>query len=156
MHTVPQRFPLRAIVAAFLPVHPLRTRLPEFKRRSSAQFKQRRIIMVSDIHPRVLSASTLEGDKVTNAEGENLGEVKELMIDLESGRVAYAVLEFGGFLGLGDKLFAVPWEAFDGGTQVLPGRPQGTAEGRARLRQAQLAREPGSYVYRQYVFLLRL
>ena len=64
-----------------------------------------------ETHPRVLSASTLEGDKVRNMEGEKLGEVKELMIDLESGRVAYAVLKFGGFLGMGDKLFAVPWEA---------------------------------------------
>jgi sporulation protein YlmC with PRC-barrel domain len=67
--------------------------------------------MVSDINPRVLSATTLEGDKVTNPEGENLGEIKELMIDLDSGRVAYAVLSFGGFLGVGDKYFAVPWEA---------------------------------------------
>jgi sporulation protein YlmC with PRC-barrel domain len=62
-------------------------------------------------HPRVLSAETLSGDKVVNPEGENLGEVKDFMIDLDSGRIAYAVLKFGGFLGLGDKLFAVPWEA---------------------------------------------
>lgn len=62
-------------------------------------------------HPQVLSASTLSGDKVTNPEGENLGEIKELMIDLDSGRVAYAVLSFGGFLGMGDKFFAIPWEA---------------------------------------------
>jgi len=73
--------------------------------------------MVSDINPRVLSASTLEGDKVTNPEGENLGEIKELMIDLENGRVAYAVLQFGGFLGMGDKLFAVPWEALQLSTE---------------------------------------
>jgi sporulation protein YlmC with PRC-barrel domain len=57
----------------------------------------------------MLSASTLSGDKVTNANGEDLGKVEELMIDLESGRVAYAVLSFGaGFLQSG-KLFAIPW-----------------------------------------------
>jgi len=57
----------------------------------------------------ILSATTLAGDKVTNAKGEDLGKVEELMIDLESGRVAYAVLSFGaGFLKSG-KLFAVPW-----------------------------------------------
>ena len=61
--------------------------------------------------PRVLSASTLAGDPVSNAEGERLGKIEEFMIDLDSGRVAYAVLSFGGFLGVGDKLFAVPWSA---------------------------------------------
>lgn len=62
-------------------------------------------------HPRCLSASTLAGDSVKNRAGEDLGEIKELMIDIVDGRVAYAVLSFGGFLGLGDKLFAIPWSA---------------------------------------------
>ena len=60
---------------------------------------------------RVLSASTLAGDSVRNPAGEDLGKIDELMIDIPSGRVAYAVLSFGGFLGMGDKLFAVPWNA---------------------------------------------
>ena len=60
---------------------------------------------------RVLSASTLAGDSVRNAAGEDLGKIDEIMIDIPSGRVAYAVLSFGGFLGMGDKLFAVPWNA---------------------------------------------
>ena len=59
----------------------------------------------------VLAASTLEGDTVRNPEGEDLGKIDEIMIDISSGRVAYAVLSFGGFLGMGDKLFAVPWSA---------------------------------------------
>ena len=59
----------------------------------------------------VLSASSLMDDEVTNAAGEDLGTVTDLMIDLGTGRIAYAVLSFGGFLGLGDKLFAVPWQA---------------------------------------------
>ena len=61
--------------------------------------------------PRVLSASTLSGDGVRNAAGEDLGKIEDFMIDLENGRVAYAVLSFGGFLGMGNKLFAVPWQA---------------------------------------------
>jgi sporulation protein YlmC with PRC-barrel domain len=60
---------------------------------------------------RVLSASTLKGDAVRNSAGEDLGKVDELMIDVPTGRVAYAVLSFGGFLRMGNKLFAVPWSA---------------------------------------------
>ena len=60
---------------------------------------------------RLLSASAIEGMPVQNQAGEDLGEIHSLMIDLENGRIAYAVLSFGGFLGLGDKLFALPWEA---------------------------------------------
>ena len=62
--------------------------------------------------PQTLSSSSIAGTTVVNAQGENLGNIKELMIDTDSGRVAYAVLSFGGFLGLGDKYFAMPWEAF--------------------------------------------
>jgi len=61
--------------------------------------------------PRVLSSSTLSGDPVRNVQGEDLGKIEDFMIDLESGRIAYAVLSFGGVLGIGDKLFAVPWKA---------------------------------------------
>ncbi len=60
---------------------------------------------------RVLTASTLSGDNVVNSAGEDLGKVDEIMIDIPSGRVAYAVLSFGGFLGMGNKLFAVPWSS---------------------------------------------
>jgi len=58
---------------------------------------------------RVMSASTLSGDKVLNPVGEELGKINDIMIDVPTGKVAYAVLSFGGFLGLGDKLFAIPW-----------------------------------------------
>jgi len=60
---------------------------------------------------RVLAASTLTGDRVRNGAGEDLGKIEQIMIDIPSGRVAYAVLSFGGFMGIGDKLFAVPWSA---------------------------------------------
>jgi sporulation protein YlmC with PRC-barrel domain len=61
-------------------------------------------------NPLTISASAICGTPVQNLAGENLGKIEELMIDLASGRVAYAVLSFGGFLGLGDKLFAIPWD----------------------------------------------
>lgn len=65
--------------------------------------------MTTTTSPRVLSASTLASDKVVDPRGNALGDIKEIMIDVGSGRVAYAVLSFGGFLGLGDKLFSIPW-----------------------------------------------
>jgi sporulation protein YlmC with PRC-barrel domain len=69
-------------------------------------------IMADRNNPDFLSASTLKGDKVVNAAGDDLGKIEELMIDLRDGRLAFAVLSFGGFLGLGNKLFAIPWQAF--------------------------------------------
>lgn len=59
----------------------------------------------------ILSTSTMEGTDVKSPAGESLGDIKDLMIDLNSGRVAYAVVEFGGVLGMGSKLFAVPLQA---------------------------------------------
>lgn len=61
--------------------------------------------------PQALSASTLIGTEVFNSRGEKLGKIEELRIDLPRGCVAYVALSFGGFLGFGDKLFAVPWQA---------------------------------------------
>ena len=61
--------------------------------------------------PELMCASTLTGNDVYNHKGEDLGDVKEFMLDTRTGRVAYAVLSFGGFLGMGDKLFAVPFNA---------------------------------------------
>jgi sporulation protein YlmC with PRC-barrel domain len=65
----------------------------------------------SSLGSRVLSASSLSSDDVYNPKGEKLGSIKELMLDIESGKICYAVLSFGGFLSLGEKLFAVPWSA---------------------------------------------
>jgi sporulation protein YlmC with PRC-barrel domain len=61
--------------------------------------------------PGLMGADTLLGNDVYNASNEDLGDIKELMIEMGTGRIEYAVLSFGGFLGMGDKLFAVPWEA---------------------------------------------
>jgi hypothetical protein len=61
--------------------------------------------------PALMGADTLIGDSVVNGADENLGDIKEIMLDMQTGQVAYAVLSFGGFMGMGDKLFAVPWQA---------------------------------------------
>jgi len=59
----------------------------------------------------VLKASDLIGTKVLGTDGKNLGTIKDLVIDPQEGDVQYAVLDFGGFAGIGDKYFAVPFEA---------------------------------------------
>jgi sporulation protein YlmC with PRC-barrel domain len=61
--------------------------------------------------PELMSAQTLVGNEVYNQEGEALGDIKEIMLDMRNGKVGYAVLSFGSFLGMGEKLFAVPWDA---------------------------------------------
>jgi sporulation protein YlmC with PRC-barrel domain len=58
-----------------------------------------------------LKASDMIGTDVVSPEGDNLGEVKEVVMDPNTGRVAYAVVSFGGFLGMGEKLFAIPFRA---------------------------------------------
>lgn len=61
--------------------------------------------------PRLMTASTLDGNQVVNRQDEALGEIEEIMLDIEHGRIAYAVMGAGGFLGLGERLFALPWSA---------------------------------------------
>src|SRR4029077_1707861 len=61
--------------------------------------------------PFLMNASTLDGDKVVNPAGEDIGKIKAIMLDVAAGRIAYAVLSFGGLFGLGSKLFAIPWSA---------------------------------------------
>lgn len=59
----------------------------------------------------LMTASTLTGFNIVNMAGETLGDVEEIMLDVEHGTVAYAVMSSGGFLGIGEKLFAIPWRA---------------------------------------------
>ena len=60
----------------------------------------------------LIRGNTFIGADVQNPQGQNLGDIKDIVIDRVSGRMAYAVVSFGGFLGMGEKLFAVPWGAF--------------------------------------------
>jgi sporulation protein YlmC with PRC-barrel domain len=61
--------------------------------------------------PELMGAETLIGDHVHNLKNEHLGEIKEIMLDMRSGKIAYAVMSSGGVLSIGEKLFAVPWAA---------------------------------------------
>jgi hypothetical protein len=61
--------------------------------------------------PRLMGADTLIGNDVYNHQDEDIGDIKEIMLDVPNGNIRYAVLSFGSFLGMGEKLFAVPWNA---------------------------------------------
>lgn len=67
---------------------------------------------VSTFSSSPIKASSMIGTDVVNLKDEHIGDIKELVIDPQSGKVAYAVVSFGGFLTLGEKLFAVPFNAF--------------------------------------------
>lgn len=67
--------------------------------------------------PTLLSASTIEGDDVYNLRDEKLGTIQDIMLDMQGGKIRYAVLSSGGFLGMGDRLFAIPWSALKSDTE---------------------------------------
>ena len=60
-----------------------------------------------------VKASNIIGANVVNRLGDGLGDIKEVVIDPRTGRVAYAVVSFGGFLSMGEKLFAIPFSALE-------------------------------------------
>ncbi len=60
----------------------------------------------------IVKSGEINGTKVQNPANENLGEIAEVVIDKKSGKISYLVLDFGGFLGFGNKYFAVPWQLF--------------------------------------------
>jgi sporulation protein YlmC with PRC-barrel domain len=72
----------------------------------------------------VISSERVEGTTVYSEAGDKLGSVDDLMIDKRSGQVRYAVLEFGGFLGMGTDRYPLPWDALtydtDKGGYVVP------------------------------------
>ncbi len=78
----------------------------------------------SDTMSEVISSEKVEGTTVYNNAGEKLGSIDDLMIDKYSGQVRYAVLEFGGFLGMGSDRYPIPWKmlkyATDRGGYVVP------------------------------------
>jgi len=61
--------------------------------------------------PCVMSCANLAGDTVIDARGEDLGQLDHVMIDVATGRIAYGVLARGGVFGIGERLFAIPWDA---------------------------------------------
>lgn len=56
-----------------------------------------------------LTATSIIGDKVVNPQEESLGSIKDIMIDIKKGKIEYVVIELGGFLGIGEKFFAIPF-----------------------------------------------
>lgn len=68
-----------------------------------------------------IRASQLTGMNIENNERKSVGEINDLVIDFNTGKVRYAAVTYGGFLGIGDKLFAVPFEAFQ--TRANPDDP---------------------------------
>lgn len=56
-----------------------------------------------------LTATSIIGDKVHNFEDEHMGHIKDIMLDVRTGKIEYYVIEFGGFLGIGEKFFAIPF-----------------------------------------------
>jgi sporulation protein YlmC with PRC-barrel domain len=61
--------------------------------------------------PDIMATSTLDGNRVMSSDGEHVGKISDIMLDVRSGRIAYAVLSEGGFLGMGTTLHAIPWNA---------------------------------------------
>ena len=58
---------------------------------------------------RFLTASSVIGDKVLNNNNEDMGSIKDVMLDIRNGKIEYYIIEFGGFLGIGEKYFAIPF-----------------------------------------------
>ena len=68
---------------------------------------------VSETSRNVISSERVEGTTVYATNGDKLGSIDDLMIDKISGQVCFAVLEFGGFLGIGTDRYPVPWSMLD-------------------------------------------
>ena len=66
---------------------------------------------IAVVAPRVHAFSSLYGDMVVDQRGESLGTLDELLLDLSRGRIAYAVVSSGGFMGRGERVCVVPWAA---------------------------------------------
>ena len=61
----------------------------------------------------IISANRVEGTDVYDKSGENIGSIEDVMIDRMSGKVRYAIMSFGGFLGIGEKYHPLPWDSLD-------------------------------------------
>ena len=110
------------------------SRVVEGTLRSDAQhagtgFKEPKLNQSSAVsrNGRILAASTLKGDPVRNKAGKELGTIDEIALDPESGRIAYAVVAFGGFPTLGEKLFAVLERSRNTGAEHFPDRQESSS-----------------------------
>ena len=78
-----------------------------------AEAKKFELKLQTDETARLISSAKVEGTPVVGRNGERLGKIDSFMVDKYTGRVAYAVLSFGGTLGVGEHLFPLPWSALD-------------------------------------------
>jgi len=85
--------------------------LPTLALVATAEDSPRKAAEAKSIEGTVVRASSVAGMTVKSPADKNLGKVEDLVIDMETGSVRYAAISFGGFLGVGDKLFAVPFRA---------------------------------------------
>lgn len=113
-----RKFKMRVLASMFVPVIGIGVAVPAYAtddtKKTGTRAESRQVKQTM----RDVRASKLIGSDVRNAQGDDLGEIKDLIVDVNNERVYYAVLSFGGFLGLGDKLFAYPVRAF---TQAADG-----------------------------------
>lgn len=95
--------------------------------------------------PRLRAATSFYARTVVDRRGRVLGSISDLILDLERGRVAYAVLAVGGFIGIGERLFAIPWEALRAcGQQFVLDRREAMLESSPAL---EAAHEPVAAAY---------
>src|SRR5215218_8512532 len=105
----------------------------------------------------LIASDKVEGTPVRRSDGEKIGTIERVMIEKRSGKVAYAVMSFGGFMGLGEDYYTLPWSVLKYNTQLdayelnltedqLRGAPQRTAEG----GDASFDREWEEHVHRYY------
>lgn len=78
--------------------------------------------------PKLISSNRVQGTEVYGPSGEHVGEIDHLMIERVSGRVAYAVMSFGGFLGMGKDFYPIPWNALSYDTTLDGYRTEITRE----------------------------
>ncbi len=87
----------------------------EFREENTGNFEKQNVTGRNDEDPqantpvKVLTASSVIGDKVENFNGDDLGHIKDVMLNMQTGCTEYVVLQYGGFLGMGEKYFAVPF-----------------------------------------------
>jgi hypothetical protein len=70
-----------------------------------------------------ISSEDVQGTEVYGPDGKNIGEIDHLIIDKISGRVGYAVMSFGGFLGLGHSHYPIPWVLFHTTSRLVASGP---------------------------------
>jgi sporulation protein YlmC with PRC-barrel domain len=103
------KFRTKRILAVEIPEGKVRVDVDVKRDPATARPSDQSSLVQDNVH----RASKINGMTVKNAAGKQLGAVNDMVIEVTSGKVRYAALSYGGFLGLGDKLFAVPWSAFE-------------------------------------------